>query len=146
MSQVFEAENGISHMRHAETGISPDDIIKRARALVPILREREAQAITDRQVPKETIAAFQDAGFFRILQPKRYGGYEMSPAVYCQVAKTLAEGCMGSAWVYGVVAVHNWQLALFDPQAAEEVWVQDNTVLISSSYMPTGKATKVDGG
>lgn len=146
MPQVVEAGNGTSQMHHTEASISPDDIIKRARALVPILREREAQAISDRQVPRETIAAFQDAGFFKILQPRRYGGYEMSPAVYCEVAKTLAEGCMGSAWVYGVVAVHNWQLALFDPQAAEEVWAQDNNVLISSSYMPTGKATKVDGG
>jgi 3-hydroxy-9,10-secoandrosta-1,3,5(10)-triene-9,17-dione monooxygenase len=70
----------------------------------------------------------------------------MSPAVYCEIARTLAEGCMGSAWVYGVVAVHNWQLALFDPQAAEDVWGEDPEVLISSSYMPTGKATKVESG
>lgn len=125
---------------------SHDDLIDRARALVPILREREAAAIEARQVPEETITDFQKAGFFKILQPKSFGGYEMSPTTYCEVAKILAEGCMGSAWVYGVVAVHNWQLALFHPQAAHDVWDEDNSVLISSSYMPTGKATKVDGG
>lgn len=123
-----------------------DELVARAKALVPVLRERENDAIANRQVSSGTIKAFQDAGFFRILQSKRYGGYEMSPAVYCEVAKTLAEGCMGSAWVYGVVAVHNWQLALFHPQAAEDVWAEDPSVLISSSYMPTGKATKVAGG
>jgi 3-hydroxy-9,10-secoandrosta-1,3,5(10)-triene-9,17-dione monooxygenase len=127
---------------------SPDAarLIERARGLVPTLRARETQAIGDRQVSAETIREFQEAGFFKILQPRRYGGYEMSPAVYCEVARTLAEGCMGSAWVYGVVAVHNWQLALFDPQAAEDVWSDDPSVLISSSYMPTGKVTKVEGG
>ncbi|MEP6869825.1 MAG: acyl-CoA dehydrogenase family protein [Novosphingobium sp.] len=125
---------------------SADTLIKRARAMIPALREREAAAIADRQVPAVTIAAMQEAGFFKVLQPKRYGGFEMSPAVYCEIARTLAEGCMGSAWVYGVVAVHNWQLALFDPQAAEDVWAADGNVLISSSYMPTGKATKVEGG
>ncbi|MEP7349950.1 MAG: acyl-CoA dehydrogenase family protein [Sphingorhabdus sp.] len=125
---------------------SAELLVEQARAMVPTLRERETQAIRDRQVSGETIIAFQQAGFFKILQPKRFGGYEMSPAVYCEVAKTLAEGCMGSAWVYGVIAVHNWQLALFDPQAADDVWEEDPSVLISSSYMPAGKVTKVDGG
>ncbi|HET9630348.1 MAG TPA: acyl-CoA dehydrogenase family protein [Novosphingobium sp.] len=123
-----------------------DELIARARAMVPLLRDREDAAIANRQVSPETIAAFHEAGFFRILQPARHGGFEMSPAVYCEVAQTLAEGCMGSAWVYGVVAVHNWQLALFNPQAAEDVWGADPSVLISSSYMPTGKATRVPGG
>ncbi|MBU0554980.1 MAG: acyl-CoA dehydrogenase family protein [Alphaproteobacteria bacterium] len=121
-------------------------LIAAAREMVPLLRDREAQAIAAREVPDETIRAFQDAGFFKVLQPARYGGYELSPSVYCEIAKTLAEGCMGSAWVYGVIAVHNWQLALFDPQAAEDVWSRDPSVLISSSYMPTGKPTKVEGG
>lgn len=114
--------------------------------MVPVLREREAQAIAGRQVPDITIREFAEAGFFKVLQPKAYGGYELSPALYCEIARTLAEGCMGSAWVYGVVAVHNWQLALFDPRAAEDVWGADPSILISSSYMPAGKVTKVDGG
>jgi len=123
-----------------------ETLIARARAMVPVLREREAAAIAARQVSEQTIADFREAGFFKVLQPKRYGGYELSPAVYCAIARTLAEGCMGSAWVYGVVAVHNWQMALFDPQAAQDVWGDDPQVLISSSYMPMGKAVRVEGG
>ena len=122
------------------------ELIRKARDLVPLLRTREAQAIANRQVPDETIRDFIEAGFFKVLQPERYGGYELSPSIYCEIARTLAEGCMGSAWVYGVIAVHNWQLALFDPRAAEDVWGTDPEVLISSSYMPTGKVTRVDGG
>lgn len=125
---------------------TPDMLVERARALIPILRQREAAANASRQVSAETIQDFTDAGFFRILQPARHGGYEMAPSVYCEVARTLAEGCMSSAWVYGVVAVHNWQLALFPPQAAEEVWATDSDVRISSSYMPCGKVVRVDGG
>lgn len=53
---------------------------------------------------------------------------------------------MSTAWVYGVVAVHNWQLALFDPRAADEVWNQDRSVLIASSYMPKGQVRRVEGG
>ena len=131
---------------HNLTGDLGAELVQKARDLVPVLRDREAQAITNRQVPDETIRAFSEAGFFKVLQPRRYGGYELSPSVYCGIARTLAEGCMGSAWVYGVIAVHNWQLALFDPRAAEDVWGADPEVLISSSYMPTGKVTRVEGG
>ena len=136
----------VSNSTHADIDIDPAVLIERARQMVPTLREREAQAIRDRRVPDETIAEFKQAGFFKVLQPKRYGGYEMSPGVYCEIAKTLAEGCMGSAWVYGVVAVHNWQLALFHPQAAEDVFGDDPETLVSSSYMPCGKPTRVEGG
>lgn len=142
------ATSPIAHVASASGATMPSgaELIARARAMVPVLRERESAAIAARQVPAQTVRDFIDAGFFKVLQPKRYGGYEMSPAVYCEIARTLAEGCMSSAWVYGVVAVHNWQLALFDPQAAEDVWAEDGDVLISSSYMPMGKVTKVDGG
>ena len=57
------------------------ELVGRAKALIPVLREREADAIRNRQVPVETIQAFRESGFFRILQPVRYGGFEMSPAV-----------------------------------------------------------------
>ena len=131
------------------TSINSDlaqELISRARGLIPALRQRAAQAEAESKVPDETISDFQDAGFFKILQPKKYGGYEMDPQVFYAVQMAVAEGCMSSAWVLGVVAVHNWQLALFDPQAQEDVWKDDPTTLISSSYMPRAKVTPADGG
>ena len=44
---------------------------ERARNLVPVLREREAAANAGGQVPPETIEDFEQAGFFKILQPAR---------------------------------------------------------------------------
>lgn len=117
---------------------------ERARELVPVLRERSAECERLRQVPKETIADFNRAGFFRILQPARWGGYELDPQDFYDVQMTVAEGCMSSAWVLGVVAIHNWQLALFDDRAAQDVWGEDTSVLISSSYMPVGKVEWID--
>ena len=46
----------------------------------------------------------------------------------------------------GVVGVHNWQLAHFSKQAQEEVWGENPTVLLSSSYAPTGTVKEVEGG
>ena len=123
-----------------------EKLIGRARELIPALRARERAAIEAGQVPAETIEDFREAGFFRVLQPARYGGYELSPRTYCEISRTLAEGCMSSAWVYAVIAVHNWQMALFPEQAAQDVWGQDPDTRISSSYMPVGKVKRVSGG
>jgi alkylation response protein AidB-like acyl-CoA dehydrogenase len=100
-------------------------LVDRARAMLPALRERAQAAKDNLQGPDDTIADFQEAGFFKILQPKRWGGYELDPQSFYAVQMTLAEACMSSAWVLGVVAVHNWQLALFDAQAQADVWNDD---------------------
>ena len=121
-------------------------LLARAREIVPRLAERAADAEHSRSIPAETIADFKQAGLFRVIQPKRYGGYELDPGVFFDIQMTLAEGCMSSGWVYGVVAVHNWQLALFDARAQEDVWANDSSVLIASSYMPQGQVERVDGG
>jgi 3-hydroxy-9,10-secoandrosta-1,3,5(10)-triene-9,17-dione monooxygenase len=124
----------------------PQHLIERAREMVPRLARRAPQAEAERRVPGESIAEMQEAGFFRILQPKRWGGYEMHPDVYYDVLMTLAEGCFSTAWVYGVVGIHPWVLALYDNRAAEEIWGKDSSTLISSSLMPGGQAIPADGG
>lgn len=124
----------------------PQQLIERAREMVPRLARRAPQAEAERRLPNETVAELQEAGFFRILQPKRWGGYEMHPGVYYDVLMTLAEGCFSTAWVYGVVGIHPWVLALYDNRAAQEIWGKDSSTLISSSLMPGGQAIPADGG
>lgn len=121
-------------------------LIDKARALAPVLAQRAEQAERDGLVPRQSIDDLQAAGFFKVLQPRRWGGHEMDPRVFYSVQMALAEGCMATAWVYGVVGVHNWQLPLFPEQAQQDVWSRDATTLIASTYMPVGKAEPVEGG
>lgn len=121
-------------------------LIAAARAMGPALRMRRARCRADQRVPDETVAEFQAAGFFKILQPEQWGGYAMDPQVFYAVGLEVARFCPSSAWILGVIAVHNWQLAVFDDRAAQDVWADDPTVLISSSYAPVGKVKVVDGG
>ena len=121
-------------------------LLASAEAMQPVLKERAAKTAEIRRIPDETIQDFQDAGFFKILQPEQWGGYAMDPQVFYAVQLKIAEACMSSGWVLGVVAVHNWQLGLFDDQAAQDAWSDDPSTLISSSYAPVGKVQKVEGG
>jgi 3-hydroxy-9,10-secoandrosta-1,3,5(10)-triene-9,17-dione monooxygenase len=130
------------------TTTAPDaaTLIARAEAMIPTLRERAAAGEAARKIPDATIADFKAAGFFDILKPKRWGGYEMEPNVFFKVQIAIAEGCMSSAWVLGVVGVHPLQMGLFPLKAQEDVWSKDASVLVSSSYQPVGKVEKADGG
>lgn len=121
-------------------------LVARAEAMVPQLIARVPEARATRSVPKATIDEFKEAGFFRAFQPKRWGGAEVHPTTFFDVARTISAACPSSAWVLGVVSVHSWQLALFDDRAQQDVWGKDTSVLISSSYMPVGKVTRVEGG
>ena len=124
----------------------PEVLVARARTLVPLLAECAAQAEAELKVADEVIAALQEAQLFRVMQPKRHGGFEFGPKVFAEIQQTLAEGCMSTAWMYGVVAVHPWQLALFPEQAQQEVWGAYAVTLIASTGMPEVRVTEVEGG
>ncbi len=124
----------------------PQELLRLAREMVPRLAARAPATEAARRLPAETIAEMQQAGFFRVLRPRRLGGYEMEPGVYYDILMTLAEGCFSTAWVYGVVGLHPWVVALYDGRAAEEVWGKDDSALISSSLMPGGRAVPAEGG
>lgn len=122
------------------------EVIANAKALAPRLAERAMEADRNGAVPAETLRDMDAAGLFRVLQPKRWGGYELDPRVFYKVQMALAEGCMSTAWIYGVIGVHNWELPLFSEQAQQDVWGKNSATRIASTYMPVGKAEKVDGG
>jgi len=137
---------GIRTARACERAPTGETLRARARAMVPQLRERAKDAARLHHLPEQTVQDMITAGFFKILQPARHGGYELEPRDFFEVQTTLAEGCMSTAWVLGVVAIHNWQLGLFDERAQRDVWGVNDDTLISSSYMPVGKVTRREGG
>ena len=123
-----------------------DEIVQRARDLIPMLRERAEACEKARMVPPETIQAFKDAGFFKITQPKRWGGYEMHPNTINRVLMELARGCPSSAWNVMVLGVHPFEVGLLPEQVGDELWGEDNSKLVSSSYAPFGTVERVEGG
>ena len=122
------------------------ELLGRTRALLPMIRAMAPLTHERGQVPDEIIAAFKEAGLFRIVQPRRYGGYEMHPNVLFDAQMLVGTACVSTAWVYGLLAVHNFQLALFDDRAQAEVWSRDPDTLVSSTYQPVGKVVRTEGG
>jgi 3-hydroxy-9,10-secoandrosta-1,3,5(10)-triene-9,17-dione monooxygenase len=107
---------------------------------------RAAEAEECRRIPVATIDALTATGFFRALQPARFGGLELDPMEFYRAVRDLSTRCGSTGWVASILGVHPWQLALFPDEAQHDVWDADPDTLVSSSYAPTGLVEAVDGG
>jgi 3-hydroxy-9,10-secoandrosta-1,3,5(10)-triene-9,17-dione monooxygenase len=129
-----------------EPQLTPAEMIRRAEALRPLLRERQAQTERNGNMSAETNAELVKAGFYRVLQPRQFGGYEFDFPTYVRVMMAIARGCPETAWVLSIVAGHVGQLASFPIEAQREVYGADGEVRSPEVTAPPGVATPVDGG
>lgn len=134
-----------------EPGLSPADMIERARAMIPVLRQRQAQTEAEGRLLEVTNQEFLKAGFYRVLQPRRFGGYEFELTTYIKVMMEIARGCPSSAWVLALVSGHPIMLADFDVRAQEEAYGETGDYRCPSVGSPVlmqreGDGYRVTGG
>ena len=121
-------------------------MLERARALIPRVAERASAAAAARQLPAETIDEYRAAGILRILQPRRFGGMQGRFSLFSRIVEELTYGCASSAWVYAVLAEHQWIIAQYPEEAQIDVWGEDPEAVASSSLAPREAARRVPGG
>lgn len=129
-----------------ERDISREELIGRAHALIPRLREAQERTEADRRVSDQIFEEMLDAELFRVLMPRRYGGLEYGLDTFVDVAFEIARGCGSTGWVYSITAKYHMFLGMFPAEAQDEVWGDDRRAVTAASFTPTGTVTAVDGG
>lgn len=133
-----------------DVGRSPiptaDQLISRALAMVPTLRERAARCESEGRIPEETIQEIQDAGLFNMAKPKCYGGYEMGWDKFNEVTLALASGCGSTGWIFSVVGLHPLLANRFGIDLLDDIWGVKQDSLLASSKHISGSFKRVDGG
>src|SRR4029077_6753080 len=105
-------------------------LVARATSLVPTLRAREAEAEQLRRLPDANVAELRAAGLFKVLQPRRCGGFEMSLHTHIDTVAEIARGCGSTAWCMGVIHAHSWLVGSFSQEGqAERHWGHPAAVL-----------------
>ncbi len=129
------------------SSVGYDEALARARALTPFLREHApANDQATRLVPA-VVNALHEAGLFRYLQPKAWGGMELDFVSYFDIPEMLARGDMSTAWVVANLASHHRGLVLWPREAHEEIWGENRDTLIASGIaFIQGNAKPVKGG
>jgi 3-hydroxy-9,10-secoandrosta-1,3,5(10)-triene-9,17-dione monooxygenase len=123
-----------------------NEVLGSVRGLLPMIAERADKVDESRRVSEQVIRELGDAGMFKMLQPRRYGGTESNPVHFYEVVRAVSGVCGSTGWLASVLGVHPWHLALFDDRAQRDVWGHDDSVLVSSAYAPVGRLVPVEGG
>jgi 3-hydroxy-9,10-secoandrosta-1,3,5(10)-triene-9,17-dione monooxygenase len=134
-------------VRRDFSAVEYDEAMRRAREIVPILRERAERTEDARQLIRDNEQLLHESGLFRFHQPKAFGGMELDFVAVVDIPAELARGCPSTAWNVGNVACHHWILGYYDPETQREVWEANPDALIASSIaLAAGRGRKVEDG
>src|SRR5262249_24975052 len=101
-------------MRRDFSAVGYDEAMRRAREIVPVLRERAQRAEDARMLIRDNEQLLHESGLFRFHQPKAFGGMELDFVAVVDIPAELARGCPSTAWSVGNVACHHWILGYYD--------------------------------
>jgi 3-hydroxy-9,10-secoandrosta-1,3,5(10)-triene-9,17-dione monooxygenase len=129
-----------------EPELTPAGILARAAEIAPKLVERQAGTEQRTFYSEETHEEFRRAGFYRILVPRRYGGYEFGIETFMRVTMELARGCPSTAWMYCLGATHAIVAAtMFGEEAQDEIF-RCGDFISPATIVPGGSATRTPEG
>lgn len=130
-----------------EPGLTEAVLLERASALRPILREQQAESDERGCYSPEVHERLLEGGFYRILNPRMFGGYEMPPATHIKVVMEIARGHPAAAWCFSLGATHGFLLASHFPESAQRaLFGSDGEFRAPAVAGPCGTMTRADGG
>jgi 3-hydroxy-9,10-secoandrosta-1,3,5(10)-triene-9,17-dione monooxygenase len=131
----------------SETSLSKQQLLERARALIPQLKEHANETEQARRVLDEVAQQIIDSKLLRITVPKRFGGLDNEFSDFLDVAFELARGCSSSGWCYALWGIHSWWVGYYPPEAQEDVFSTGPDTLISTAnFVVKSVARPVPGG
>jgi 3-hydroxy-9,10-secoandrosta-1,3,5(10)-triene-9,17-dione monooxygenase len=126
--------------------VTKEQIVERARTLVPKFAARAASAEDARQMPRESIEEMLDAGFARILLPAQIGGCGLGFDTWFQVVRELSKADASHGWCAGLIIHHAHLIAQYPEAGQRMLWEKTHDLAIAASFAPVAQAARVDGG
>ncbi|MBO0714892.1 MAG: hypothetical protein J2P59_09050 [Acidimicrobiales bacterium] len=130
-----------------EPELSPEEIVGRARALIPEVRDQQDEAERLGHHTPELDRKFVEAGFYRMLQPRLFGGYEFDLVTFWRAMLAIAEGDPGTGWGVTLGAHHALVIGShFSEEGQREIFGPSGDFRCPHRPPPRGRARPVDGG
>ena len=130
----------------AETVPTPAELLARADALRPRLVAEQAEVEERTYYSEEMHGAFREAGFYRILVPRRYGGFEHDLPTFWKVVVAIARGCPSTAWCLCLAAGHALQAGSWFGEEAQDDFFATGEFLCPGVAAPVGTAARTEDG
>jgi alkylation response protein AidB-like acyl-CoA dehydrogenase len=125
---------------------SPDELIERARALVPEIRVLAQETECNRNLFPHIVEKIRDAELLRTCRPKMFGGFEYDGEVALNIALTISAACASTGWTVNGAVSNGLSLGHWPIEAQRELWEGDADPFTFACFAPTGTAVPVEGG
>jgi 3-hydroxy-9,10-secoandrosta-1,3,5(10)-triene-9,17-dione monooxygenase len=147
----FTSREKVQQMTTFDDRVDPgvdvdDELMARARGLIPLLSANAARADRDRRVPAENLVALTEAGLFRMMAPRRWGGHEAAIATKIRAVSELSRGCGSTGWVVSLLTGGSWFVGMMNERAQRDVWASGPDAKVAVAVPPSGTAERVGDG
>ena len=126
--------------------MAADALLRQVEQIRPILEECRAQAESERALPDAAYDAMLDAGLFRMLAPKTFGGLELHAVDAYSVVEAVARIDSAAAWNLNQSAAAGGIAAWLAKEGGEELYERGADTIFAGGLFPPGPSVRVEGG
>ena len=137
---------GMATAKSQQTQMTRDELLARARALVPFLAEVADETESNRTMLPDVHERLTEAGLFRIMQTPHHGGFGLDLTTHLAVAAELARGCWSTSWIQSLIGNQNSHVSWYTPEAQKEVRATGAPLFAGLVMGPPEIAVRVKGG
>jgi alkylation response protein AidB-like acyl-CoA dehydrogenase len=120
-------------------------ILGRVQTLLPQIAAAADQIERDRRLPHDLVAALTEAGLFRLLLPRAFGGAEVDPLTFALAIEAVARADGSTAWCLGQASGCSMIAAHLEPAGAHAIFDDSGTIL-AWGQSPDARAVATAGG
>ena len=122
-----------------------EDVASRVGRIVPTLRANALQAEHDGRVPDENMEALKDAGFLRLMAPKRFGGLEADWRSNIESIAEVGRGCSSTSWIAATGLAGQWVMGCLPDEGQDEIFADGPDVLSTCVLQFWASSARQDG-
>src|ERR1700676_715213 len=102
--------------------VDAQPVVQAAKAMQPTLRKYREEIEREQRMPPALAGEIREAGFYRLLIPRAYGGLEVDPLTFLRVGELLAEGCGSVGWNIANNSIGNLVTLGLPPEGPDEIY------------------------
>jgi len=125
---------------------SPEELIARAKAMIPEIRDLAEETERNRTISPRIIEKIRDAELLRTCRPKEFGGFEYDAVVALEIALAVSGACASTGWALNGALSNGVSFGHFPIEAQRELWGGVADPFSCACFAPTGTAVPTDGG
>ena len=137
---------GLKEIAGEQGPVTDFDYKSAARAILPRLAATTEESDRLRRLSDDAANALKESGLSRVITPKQFGGYELSPSAHIWACAEIGNVCSAASWVLMVCVAHDYIIGRFPEECQREIYKGHADNLVAGSLAPAGSLEPAKGG